>query len=150
MMKLSAIYEKEIVRTINPAIAAQDLSEESVRIEIEEYVFTDEIINNLYQTLQAIKDKGKVSKTGIWINGYYGSGKSHFLKYLHYCVNKQTQEKAFGRLEKAVKDRDPLLNPRSRSLVSNQEIAELKKWYKNAEIEDILFNAQDEIGRAHV
>lgn len=142
-MKLSSIYEKEIVRTINPAIAAQDLSDESVKIEIEEYVFTGEIINNLYETLLAIKNKDKVSKTGIWINGYYGSGKSHFLKYLHYCVNNKTHDKAFGRLVEAVKKHDPLINPKSKSLVTNHEINELKKWYEQAEIEDILFNAQD-------
>jgi hypothetical protein len=142
-MKLSAIYEKEIVRTINPAVTAQDLSNESVRIEIEEYVFTDEIINSLYNTLLAIKNKNGVSKTGIWINGYYGSGKSHFLKYLHYCVNPQTREKAFERLVEAVKKRDSLLHTDSRSNVTNAEINDLKKWYENVEIEDILFNAQD-------
>jgi len=143
MMKLSAIYEKEIVRTINPAIAAQDLSDESVKIEIEEYVFTDEIINSLYRTLLAIKNRINVSKTGIWINGYYGSGKSHFLKYLHYCVNRKTQDKAFSRLVEAVKKRDPFLHPESKSQVSNHEIDELRRWLENAEIEDILFNAQD-------
>lgn len=142
-MKLSAIYERDIVRTINPAVTAQDLSDESVRVEIEEYVFTDEIINNLYNTLLAIKNKSKVSKTGIWINGYYGSGKSHFLKYLHYCVNPQTREKAFDRLVEAVKKRDSLLNPNSKSNVTNAEVNDLKKWYENAEIENILFNAQD-------
>ena len=142
-MNLSFIYEKEIIRNINPAIAAQDLSNESVRIEIEEYVFTDEIINNLYKTLLTIKNKKSVDKTGIWINGYYGSGKSHFLKYLHYCVNKNTQEKAFDRLVEAVKSRDRLIVQNSNSIVSNAEINDLKKWYENAEIEDILFNAQD-------
>jgi hypothetical protein len=121
------------------------LSDEAVRTEIEEYVFTDEIINNLYKTLLAIKNKGNVSKTGIWINGYYGSGKSHFLKYVHYCVYPQTREKAFERLVKAVKEHDPLTttNSRSKSLVTPAEIKDLKQWYEHAEIEDILFNAQD-------
>lgn len=142
-MKLAEIYEKEIIRTINPAITAQDLSAEAITVEIDEYVFTDEIINNLYPTLLAIKNKNNVSKIGIWINGYYGSGKSHFLKYLHYCVNKQTQEKAFDRLCKAVKERDPLSNVSSRSNVTIAEINDLRKWYENAEVEDIIFNAQD-------
>lgn len=142
-MKLASIYEKSIVRNINPAITAQDLSKESIDIEIGEYVFTDEIINNLYKTLNTLKNKNSVDKTGIWINGYYGSGKSHFLKYLHYCMNTETQEKAFDRLVEAVNQRDPLRNPKSKSRVSNAEINDLKRWYSNAEIEDILFNAQD-------
>ena len=82
-MKLKEIYSKEIERKINPAVVAQDRTTETIDIEIGEYVFTDEIINNLYKVLLAIKNKELVSKTGIWINGYYGSGKSHFLKYIH-------------------------------------------------------------------
>ncbi len=142
-MKLSEIYEKEIVRTINSAITAQDLSAEAIAVEIDEYVFTDEIINNLYRTLLAIKNKNNVSKTGIWINGYYGSGKSHFLKYLHYCVSPSTHDKAFDRLCKAVKERDPLTNANSRSNVTIAEMNDVRKWFETAEIEDIVFNAQD-------
>ena len=84
-MKLQDLYSKDITRTVNPAVSVSDLDEKTVRIEIEEYVFTDEIINGLYTILNAIKNK-KVHHTGIWLNGYYGSGKSHFLKYLNYCI----------------------------------------------------------------
>lgn len=47
-MKLEAIYEKDINRTVNPAVSASDFSDKTVKTEIEEYVFTDEIINGLY------------------------------------------------------------------------------------------------------
>lgn len=77
-MKLEAIYEKDINRTVNPAVSASDFSDKTVKTEIEEYVFTDEIINGLYKILSAIKNRN-VSHDGIWINGYFGSGKSHFL-----------------------------------------------------------------------
>ena len=88
-MKLKEIYSKEIERKINPAVVAQDRTTETIDIEIGEYVFTDEIINNLYKVLLAIKNKELVSKTGIWINGYYGSGKSHFIKILSYLLGNQ-------------------------------------------------------------
>ena len=142
-MRLADIYKKLINRIINPAVVAQDRTQDTVDIEIDEYVFTDEIINSLYKVLLAIKDKDKVSKTGIWLNGYYGSGKSHFLKYVHYCIDPATREKAFGRLIQAIKERDFLTHPDSRITMNNAEINELKRWYDKAEIDDVLFNAQD-------
>ncbi|HEY5590261.1 MAG TPA: BREX system P-loop protein BrxC [Paludibacter sp.] len=142
-MKLADIYSKKIDRRINPAVVAQDRKEETILIEIEEYVFTDEIINNLYKVLKAIKEKEVVNKTGVWINGYYGSGKSHFLKFIHYCIAPETREKAFTRLVDAVKDRDRNKHRESRIKMDITEILDLKRWYDKAEIEDVLFNAQD-------
>jgi hypothetical protein len=142
-MRLADIYNKLITRNINPAVVAQDREVETIKTEIDEYVFTDEIINNIYKVLLAIKNKDDVSKTGIWVNGYYGSGKSHFLKYLHYCIAPDTRQKAFERLILAVKERDTLLRPDSKIKMNNTDIASLKRWYDQAIIDDILFNAQD-------
>lgn len=142
-MRLAEIYNKLITRNINPAVVAQDRETETIQTEIDEYVFTDEIINNLYKVLYAIKNKDDVSKTGIWINGYYGSGKSHFLKYVHYCIAPDTRQKAFERFIQVIKERDSLLCPDSKIIMNNSDIASLKRWYDQAEIDDVLFNAQD-------
>lgn len=144
-MQLVDIYKRTIDRSINPAVVAQDSKDETVRTEINEYVFTDEIINNLYQTLKVIRYKDSVSKTGIWINGYYGSGKSHFLKYINYLIDPKTREKAFARLVSAISERDPFKTG-SRLNVNNIEIAELKRWYDKADIKAVIFNAQDVSG----
>ena len=77
------IYSKSIEREVNPAVSASDMKPEVVKVEIEEYVFTEEIIIGLYSILDGIRNTN-VSHNGIWINGFYGSGKSHFLKYLRY------------------------------------------------------------------
>lgn len=42
-MKLEKIYAKDINREVNPAVNASNLSEQTVAIEIGEYVFTDDI-----------------------------------------------------------------------------------------------------------
>lgn len=144
-MKLKEIYKRPIDRSINPAVVAQDHKEETIKVEINEYVFTDEIINNLYQFLNAIKNRTGVSKTGVWINGYYGSGKSHFLKYVYYLLHPETSEKAFEKLIQAIKDKD-LFDSSSKLNVNNWEIADLKRWYDDAEVETIIFNAQDVTG----
>ena len=107
-MKLSELYKKPIGRAVNPAVSATKFDPETEKIEIEEYVFTDEIINGLYRILDAIKNNKPYDHVGIWIDGYYGSGKSHFLKYLDYCITPRTQKKALERLLEAVKSIDPL------------------------------------------
>ena len=85
-MKFKDLYEKGLDRKVNPAVSASDLTDETVLTEIVEYVFTEEIVINLYNILTNIK-VNQGSHIGIWINGYYGSGKSHFLKYASYCLS---------------------------------------------------------------
>ena len=93
-MKLKDLYSKPINRAVNPAVSATKFDPETERIEIDEYVFTDEIINGLFRILDAIKNNKPYDHVGIWIDGYYGSGKSHFLKYLDYCITPATRERA--------------------------------------------------------
>ena len=50
-MKFKDLYERGLDRKVNPAVSASDLSEETVHTEIEEYVFTQEIIVNLFNIL---------------------------------------------------------------------------------------------------
>lgn len=107
-MKLKDLYSKPINRAVNPAVSATKFDPETERIEIDEYVFTDEIINGLFRILDAIKNNKSFAHVGIWIDGYYGSGKSHFLKYLDYCITPATRERAVNRLLEAVKAIDPL------------------------------------------
>ena len=99
-MKFRDLYLKELDRTVNPAVSASDLDEATINVEIGEYVFTPEIINHLYKILSNIR-KNEGSHTGIWINGYYGSGKSHFLKYVNYCLSPNHGADSFARLSEA-------------------------------------------------
>ena len=143
-MKLKDIYLKDIERPVNPAVSASDFSAKTVKTEIEEYVFTDEIINGLFKILSAIQSH-KFSHNGIWINGYFGSGKSHFLKYLGYCMHPEHRDFALGRLGKAVEEADPLKQPESKSEVSISEMRDVALWLKSAKVDTILFN----IGTVH-
>ena len=133
------LYEKDINRPFNPAVNAQDFNEKTVDIEINEYVFTEEIINNLYKVLNAIRERS-VSHNGIWINGYFGSGKSHFLKFLDYCLHPDYSGKALSKLAEAVKEHDPLQNPDSKCDVTIADMNSLISWLNTANVETILFN----------
>ena len=75
-MQLRKIFEFPIDRPIEGVIKADD--DASLRTEVEEYVITDELELRLDDFLDAyIKYE---NANGVWISGFFGSGKSHLLK----------------------------------------------------------------------
>ena len=140
-MKLKDLYSKPINRAVNPAVSATKFDPETERIEIDEYVFTDEIINGLFRILDAIKNNKPYDHVGIWIDGYYGSGKSHFLKYLDYCITPATRERAVSRLLAAVKAIDPLDEKHNLSF-DYEELLSIANWLKRATIDTCIFNLE--------
>ena len=50
-MIFKELYEKELTRKVNPAVSASDLTDDTVMTEIVEYVFTEEIVINLFKIL---------------------------------------------------------------------------------------------------
>lgn len=147
-MKLKELYEKGLDRKLNPAVSASDLTDETVLTEITEYVFTQEIIVNLYNILTNIK-VNQGSHVGIWINGYFGSGKSHFLKYASYCLSasRDRRDLAFEGLIVATRRfHAPGVNcdVLDQAGVSESELKALQKWYVDkATAEMVMFNIGD-------
>ena len=78
MTTLKGIFEKPVDRRIDGVIKADD--EASLRLEIEEYVLTKEVAKHLDSFLNAYNNYGDAN--GVWISGFFGSGKSHLLKIL--------------------------------------------------------------------
>ena len=77
-MNLIAIFKKPVNRTIEGVIKADD--EAGLRVELEEYVLTKEVEKRIEDFLYAYnKYEGA---NGVWISGFFGSGKSHLLKML--------------------------------------------------------------------
>jgi hypothetical protein len=76
--RLNDIFEKSIDRPIDGVIKADD--ESSLRVELDEYVITDEIGRRLEDFLQAYNNYD--TSNGVWVSGFFGSGKSHLLKML--------------------------------------------------------------------
>lgn len=77
-MELRTIFSKPVDRTIEGVIKADD--EASLRIEIEEYVLTNEVTKRLEAFLDAYNTYEGAN--GVWLSGFFGSGKSHLLKML--------------------------------------------------------------------
>ena len=140
-MKQEEIYRLNISRPVNPAVSATKLDPDTEKIEIDEYVFTDEIMNGLYRILDAIKNNEPYDHVGIWIDGYYGSGKSHFLKYLDYCITPDTQEKALQHYLDAVKAVDPLDDSHN-LLFDYDDLLSIASWVKKATVDTCIFNLE--------
>ena len=145
-MKIREIFDRDIDRNINPAVVVSDKKRETIEAEIKEYVFTDDLIDKFYKVLDTVMNQQGL-KTGIWVNGYYGSGKSHFIKYVHYLLNKETSALAFDMLEKALEHYD---DSRSIGGVTPSNLAILKKKVQDSGCEDIMFNVEDETDDAPV
>jgi hypothetical protein len=75
---LNTIFEKPVNRTIEGVIKADD--EASLRLELDEYVLTNEVKKRLESFLSAYN--GYEGANGVWVSGFFGSGKSHLLKML--------------------------------------------------------------------
>jgi hypothetical protein len=133
-MKIKQLFSKDIERKINPAVVVSDQDSTTIITEIEEYVFTNDIIENMYRFLSNIFNY-KDGKTGIWLNGYYGSGKSHFIKYIYYCLHPDYSEKAFNHLIEGTKD---TISDFSEATPSN--FLQLKKQITNSKIDNMMFN----------
>jgi len=88
-MKLQNIYKSDINRDINGVIKVAQDDEKSIEQELREYIITRELrkhfntfLNNYEKSLNTPTDK-----IGVWISGFFGSGKSHFLKMLSYLLS---------------------------------------------------------------
>ncbi len=132
-MQIIKLYDKDITRRINPAVVVSEMDEYFIDQEIKEYVFTPAITKNIYKFLDAIANK-KEGKTGVWISGYYGSGKSHFIKYLFYCLHQRYREIAFSNFRESVKELDPLDEPNIGLVTS------LHNRLSKLNIDEIIFN----------
>lgn len=137
-MKLQNIYEQDIDRYINPVATVGDLKEDHVNIEINEYVFTQKLLEHLYTFLDSLINKTD-GKNGVWINGYYGSGKSHFLKYIYYTLQESCREKAMNRFRENVQSFDDPLELEQKG-ITPASVKKLDKALERVEMDTIMFN----------
>ncbi|MRJ47473.1 BREX system P-loop protein BrxC [Fundicoccus ignavus] len=90
-MIIKDMFLKDINRDIRGVVKVQQRDEEIVYQELDEYVVTKELIKHFsrfYENYARSVDQ-PTDKMGVWISGFFGSGKSHFLKILSYLLNNQ-------------------------------------------------------------
>lgn len=107
-MLIKEMFAKDIERQIKGVIKVGQRDDENIHQELDEYVVTREIRQHLakfYDNYQKGID-GTTDKMGVWISGFFGSGKSHFLKILSYLLeNKEIRgKKAIGYFDDKIED----------------------------------------------
>ncbi|MFQ5568241.1 MAG: BREX system P-loop protein BrxC [Rhodothermales bacterium] len=135
-MKIQDLFERNIHRHINGVVKADQLDASSVWQELDEFVVTRELtkhINDLVAVLLSTieSEANAAGKNGIWVSGFFGSGKSHFIKVLSYLLenNEHTHD---GERRRAV---DFFTEKLSDAML----FADLKKVVA-ASIDSVLFN----------
>ena len=88
MKTIAELFEKRIDRTIEEVIKVDQTNENAVRTELEEYIATDSIRSQFVEVYREIAEGATNPREGIgmWISGFFGSGKSSFAKILGYTV----------------------------------------------------------------
>ena len=96
-MRIETLFDKDIFRPINGVVKADQLDAASVWQELEEFVVTRELDKHLRTFFAAYcdasdhrHDPAVAGKVGVWVSGFFGSGKSHFIKVLSYLLQNQT------------------------------------------------------------
>ncbi len=99
-MKIKELFAKDIFRAINGVIKADQQDPSSIWQELDEFVVTEELSHYLDEFFSVYADtidnpshSDASGKIGVWVSGFFGSGKSHFIKALYYLFANIQAEK---------------------------------------------------------
>lgn len=87
-MKIKEILTIDLTEDIKNVIDLEDISEKEIQTEIESYIVTDGLAREYADFVETFTSN--ILETGVWISGFYGSGKSYFGKLLGYMLSNQT------------------------------------------------------------
>jgi hypothetical protein len=92
-MQIKNIFQKDLFRAINGVVKVGDESASTVWQELDEYVVTKELTGHFHKFfstylngIDAPKSEESRNRNGFWVSGFFGSGKSHFIKIISYLL----------------------------------------------------------------
>ena len=93
-LTIKNILQKDIERKINGVVKADSNEKETIITELNEYVVTEEIRERLTKFFDKYVDSINfpTEDMGVWISGFFGSGKSHFLKMIGHILENNTYD----------------------------------------------------------
>lgn len=91
-IEIKDLFKRSIDRNIEGVVTIGNELDEKIFQELDEYVVTNEIIKHFRIFFRKYRESinGPTSKMGVWITGFFGSGKSHFLKMLGYLLENKS------------------------------------------------------------
>ncbi len=137
-MLIRDLFQKDIARPINGVVKADQLDDDSIWQELDEYVITRELDRHLRGFFDAYlaatrgaEDPSVAGRIGVWVSGFFGSGKSHFIKILSYLLENR-EVTASGVAKRAVEFLDS-------KIVDPMLLADIQKAVRNG-TDVVLFN----------
>ena len=95
-MRIKDMFKDDIDRKINGVVQVEQDEKSVIEQEIKEYVVTSELKKHFTKFFNDYSESfiQPTDNVGVWITGFFGSGKSHFLKMLSYLLeNKEINGK---------------------------------------------------------
>ena len=88
-MIIENMFKKSITRDLQGVVIAGQGEKTNIATELDEYVVTPELQRHFADFFAAYAKSihGTTTKMGVWISGFFGSGKSHLLKILAYILD---------------------------------------------------------------
>src|SRR5437762_9778690 len=86
--EIRSLFASDISRSIEEVIKVDQAADEVLKEEISEYVITDAIGRQYVEIAEAFLEARNKPRDGIgvWVSGFFGSGKSSFAKMLGLAV----------------------------------------------------------------
>ncbi len=115
-MNIEQIFEKPLKRNINGVVKAEQTDDTSAWVELDEYVITRELeghFRHFFESYVPATGPERLrmeNKIGVWVSGFFGSGKSHFIKILSYLLSNRkvshngTVRNAYSFFEEKIND----------------------------------------------
>lgn len=137
-MIIRDMFFKEIDRDIKGVIKVGQSDDENIFQELDEYVVTSELEKYMDRFFAAYKRgvESHTDKMGVWISGFFGSGKSHFLKILSYILSNKVVMDDKGQSHAASSFFLEGVKVENESL--KKKISEVSGW--SDDVDGILFN----------
>ena len=133
-MIIREMFADNINRKINGVIKVDQAADDVIEQELNEYVITKELKKHFITFFSYYGDAfdTPTDDIGVWISGFFGSGKSHFLKMLSYILENRTVKgvKTVERFRKKFED-----DPATFMLIDKATKAETETILFNIDIE---------------
>ena len=113
METIGELLSRDLTQRIEEVIQVHQADEQSVYSEVSEYVATNSIRDQYAMLLKAIAEAPAEphESIGVWISGFFGSGKSSYAKNLGYALkNPSVMGEDFARLFKRQLDDEGIAN----------------------------------------
>lgn len=89
---IKSLFASDITRRIEEVIKVDQTRDDILRDEMDEYVVTDAIRTHYTEIFSSYRDTPNKPHEGIgiWVSGFFGSGKSSFAKMLGLSIENRT------------------------------------------------------------